>query len=264
MISLSGIHSGVWSQAWGYSGISQPQVSSDAMAVQVSAVGSISTNGAVSSNSHSSETTGANWGENQRPEAAGFVSEIHGQEGVADTEKETSGKENAETQSSESVYGTREFSELSQAEKQLVSELQQRDVRVRNHEMSHLAAAGSLAASGASYDYKKGPDGNKYAVSGEVHIDSSSVPGDPEATLKKMQQVKRAALAPVDPSPQDRRVAAKATAEAAKARAEIMQQKMTSEDSSSSSHRNEHRGMNMYMKGYGSSQEDSHSFSLAV
>ena len=66
-----------------------------------------------------------------------------------------------------------------------------------------------------------GPDGRAYAVAGEVGIDASVIRGDPAATLAKMLQVERAALAPVDPSPQDRRVAALATGRAAEARAEL-------------------------------------------
>ncbi len=142
---------------------------------------------------------------------------IHGDD--AKNTPESSQKENTPP----SVSGTRAFAELSQAEKQLVMELQQTDTRVHNHEMSHLTAAGSLAISGPSYTYQRGPDGQKYAVGGEVHIDSAPVSGDPEATLQKMEQVQRAALAPVDPSSQDRAVAAKAASMAAKARAELAQ-----------------------------------------
>jgi hypothetical protein len=48
----------------------------------------------------------------------------------------------------------------------------------------------------------------------------SEIPGDPEATARKMEQIKRAAMAPVDPSPQDRRVAAEAAQKQAAAIAE--------------------------------------------
>ncbi len=73
---------------------------------------------------------------------------------------------------------------------------------------------------GASFEYQKGPDGKQYAVGGEVSIDTSEVPGDPEATIKKAETVQRAALAPANPSPQDRRVAAEASALKNKAQAE--------------------------------------------
>ncbi|MGD8781495.1 MAG: putative metalloprotease CJM1_0395 family protein [Ignavibacteria bacterium] len=48
---------------------------------------------------------------------------------------------------------------------------------------------------------------------------------DPEATIKKAQQIRRAALAPSEPSSQDRSVANQAAAMEAKARAELMEEK---------------------------------------
>ena len=59
-------------------------------------------------------------------------------------------------------------------------------------------------------------------MAGEVGIDTSKVPGDPEATIEKMERVKAAALAPASPSSQDLRVAASATAAKVKATAELM------------------------------------------
>ena len=110
--------------------------------------------------------------------------------------------------------------ELTDEEQREVQALRRRDREVRAHETAHLAAAGSLARGGPRYEFERGPDGRRYAVGGEVSIDSSPVPGDPEATILKMQQVRRAALAPANPSPQDRRVAAQASQQEARARAE--------------------------------------------
>ena len=45
-----------------------------------------------------------------------------------------------------------------------------------------------------------GPDGQRYAIGGEVPIDLSAVPGNPQATLQKALTIRRAALAPTDPS----------------------------------------------------------------
>ncbi|THB76700.1 MAG: SprA-related family protein [Desulfobacteraceae bacterium] len=111
---------------------------------------------------------------------------------------------------------------LTDAEKQLLEQLKQADTEVRQHEMAHVAAGGALITSGANFTFKKGPDGNNYAVAGEVSIDTSEVPGDPEATLAKMRQVKTAALAPASPSPQDIKVASMATSKAVKAMSELM------------------------------------------
>jgi hypothetical protein len=58
-----------------------------------------------------------------------------------------------------------------------------------------------------------------YAVGGEVKIDISPE-STPEATIRKMQQVRKAALAPAQPSSTDRAVAAQATQIEAQARIE--------------------------------------------
>ncbi|MGH1364112.1 MAG: putative metalloprotease CJM1_0395 family protein [Calditrichia bacterium] len=100
--------------------------------------------------------------------------------------------------------------ELTEEEQQKVAEMKKRDQEVRAHEQAHLAAAGSLAMGGATYEYEVGPDGRRYAVAGSVAIDTEKVPGDPKATLEKAKRIQRAALAPQDPSPQDRKVAAEA------------------------------------------------------
>lgn len=105
-----------------------------------------------------------------------------------------------------------------------ISELQQIDRRVRAHEMAHLLSGDGVVRGGASFTYTRGPDGKNYAVGGEVPIDAS--PGrTPQETLDKARAIERAALAPVDPSPQDRRVAALAQQMAAEASLELAQQK---------------------------------------
>jgi hypothetical protein len=88
---------------------------------------------------------------------------------------------------------------------------------------------GGQYAGAPSYTFKRGPDGQSYAVAGEVPIDTSVIPGDPQATIEKMQQVQRAALAPADPSPQDLKVAAQAAAKANEARGELLQQQTDSD-----------------------------------
>lgn len=108
-----------------------------------------------------------------------------------------------------------------------VEDLKKRDREVRQHELAHMIAGGQYVRGGPTYTYKIGLDGQRYAVGGEVQIDTSEIPDDPEATLKKMQVVERAALAPKDPSGQDYRVAAQARQQEMKARAELAQQKET-------------------------------------
>ncbi|MCH7575664.1 MAG: catalase [Candidatus Marinimicrobia bacterium] len=116
--------------------------------------------------------------------------------------------------------------ELTPEEKQRVAELKAIDQRVRAHEQAHLSAAGGLARSGPSFSYITGPDGRRYAVGGEVQIDTSGVPNDPEATISKAQNIRRAALAPANPSSQDRNVAARATQLEFEARAELAQERV--------------------------------------
>ena len=97
----------------------------------------------------------------------------------------------------------------------------ERDLEVRKHEQAHQMAGGEHAGS-PSYQFSHGPDGKRYATGGEVAIDIGAIPGDPAATLAKMQQVRAAALAPAEPSSQDLSVARAATAKEAQARKELM------------------------------------------
>jgi hypothetical protein len=113
---------------------------------------------------------------------------------------------------------------MSRAELEMVRELQTRENEVQAHEQAHIAAGGRYVQGGASFTYRMGPDGRMYAVGGEVSIDTSPVPGDPQATLDKARQIRRAALAPGEPSAQDLQAAAKASRMAAKARAELRQE----------------------------------------
>lgn len=112
---------------------------------------------------------------------------------------------------------------LTDEEEAVVRDMAGADREVRRHEQAH-AAAGGAHAGAPSYQYEQGPDGKRYAVSGEVSIDTSPVQGDPKATIAKMQQVKAAANAPAQPSGQDRAVSAAATAISQQAQAELRAQ----------------------------------------
>lgn len=127
---------------------------------------------------------------------------------------ESAGKESAEE---------RQKQEQELSEQREIESLKQRDQEVRAHEQAHAAVGGQYAGS-PSYDFQTGPDGRRYAVGGEVSIDIGQEP-TPEQTLRKMQQVKAAALAPAEPSPQDLRVATEATQKAFEARSEITEQR---------------------------------------
>lgn len=114
--------------------------------------------------------------------------------------------------------------DVERAEASQIRELESRDREVRQHERAHAAAAAGIPHSAPSFTYTRGPDGQLYATGGEVQIDTSPVPGDPQATIDKARQIQRAALAPAEPSAQDRAVAARAAAMAAAAQAELQQQ----------------------------------------
>lgn len=90
-----------------------------------------------------------------------------------------------------------------------VAELEQREQEVIAHENAHRAAGGALVR-GGGYEYVQGPDNRRYIAGGDVQIDTSGVSGDPEATMAKAEQIIRAAMAPVEPSAQDLKVAAQA------------------------------------------------------
>jgi len=99
---------------------------------------------------------------------------------------------------------------LSERERRELDELRSTDRRVRQHEEAHRAAAGPLFRGGPTYELRTGPDGKMYAVAGSVRIDTS--PGrTPEETVRKAAAIRRAALAPMDPSSTDRAIAAKAS-----------------------------------------------------
>ena len=119
--------------------------------------------------------------------------------------------------------------QLTSEEEDQVKKLADRDREVRAHEQAHVAAAGPYLRGGPTYTYQKGPDGKRYAIGGEVQIDTSPVPDDPEATIRKAQVVRAAALAPAEPSAQDRAVASAATKMQQQAQAELsrIQQQQT-------------------------------------
>ncbi len=163
-------------------------------------------------------------------------SETKGEQGTETGSRSiASGKLQEESQSADSKMkdsseksekkSTTAQSDLSDEEQQQLQELKARDLEVRAHEAAHLAAAGQYAQGGPSFTYQTGPDGKKYAIGGEVSIDSGPISGDPQATIQKAQQVRAAALAPASPSSQDQKVAAAASRMEADARIQLSRQK---------------------------------------
>ena len=143
------------------------------------------------------------------------------------------------TQNNDKNAGQKNIGELSLEEQRIVTELQAADTNVRAHEAAHMAAGGGLT-SPASYTYERGPDNKMYAVAGEVGI-STGEGNTPQESLNKAQTIRRAALAPADPSPQDLKVAAQAASMEMSARAQIMQEKMA-QNSQNTNNSNETSG----------------------
>ncbi|HKL78380.1 MAG TPA: putative metalloprotease CJM1_0395 family protein [Gammaproteobacteria bacterium] len=144
-------------------------------------------------------------------------------EAQKDQTQKTNGPAGGETAKRSGEAGAKDKAEGPSGENQQMRKLKTRDREVRMHEQAHLAAGGKHTQGGANFQYQRGPDGQLYAVGGEVQIDTAKVPGDPQATLEKAETIRRAALAPAEPSAQDMQVAAKARAMAAEARAELRQ-----------------------------------------
>ncbi len=112
--------------------------------------------------------------------------------------------------------------EMTPDEKAVLAQLQQTDTEVRTHEAAHMAAGAGLTK-GVSYTFEKGPDNQMYAVAGEVGIDTSPS-NTPSETIAKAQQIRRAALAPSNPSSADLQVAASASQMEQAAKAELAAQ----------------------------------------
>ncbi len=156
-------------------------------------------------------------------------------------------KETSDPRQGDSAQDSRRQEEASRQEQQqdldIIRQLSLRENEVHAHEQAHSSVGGQYAGS-AQYSYQRGPDGVNYAVGGEVSIDVGVISGDPRATLEKMQIVQRAALAPADPSSQDRRVAALASQQANQARAEIVSESRVSNGNTGSDDKDDSRVRN--------------------
>ncbi len=140
-----------------------------------------------------------------------------------------------------SVSEQKESEKTEQEKQSKLQQIKNRDREVRTHEQAHLSTAGAFATSGASFSFTKGSDGGSYATGGEVSIDTSPVKGDPAATIRKADIIRRAALAPASPSSQDQLVASKATAMAEKARAELFKKTQEVDDQKTTNHSTDSR-----------------------
>ena len=150
----------------------------------------------------------------ERPQSnQGSAAQVTGdsQQQFNDASEESAGKEDARERQQE------------QAEQRQLESMKERDQEVRTHEQAHATIGGQYAGS-PQYDFQRGPDGQRYAIDGEVSIDVSTE-NTPQQTIRKMQQVRAAALAPAEPSPQDLQVAAEASRIAFEARSKLAEER---------------------------------------
>ena len=157
--------------------------------------------------------------------------DLNGQSVAQESEDETSSDTTPEN---EEAVPEKESAEekgpdgLTEEERKEVERLRRRDQEVRTHEQAHKSAGGPYAGQ-VTFETVRGPDGRSYAVGGEVKIDTGEIPNNPQATIRKLETVKRAALAPAQPSSQDRQVAAQADGKIRQARQELREQKAAEE-----------------------------------
>ena len=77
------------------------------------------------------------------------------------------------------------------------------DAEIRSHEQIHASIGHTTTP--ISYTYQQGPDGKMYAVGGSVRLDTS-IPEDPKAAAFKLDQIQKAASAPMDSSSADNQI----------------------------------------------------------
>jgi hypothetical protein len=128
---------------------------------------------------------------------------------ASEINRATSGAASAELGNTPSDEQSQKQAE-EEAKQEEVAALKERDQEVRRHENAHKSVLGQHAAGGIQYELTTGPDGGQYAVGGSVPVDLSEEE-EPEETIAKAQTIKRAALAPAEPSSADRSVAAQAS-----------------------------------------------------
>ena len=106
--------------------------------------------------------------------------------------------------------------------KKQIDELKRTEQEVITHEQAHKAAGPDVTGA-VSYPYSTGPDDQRYIVGGEVPIQMKEG-STHEETIRILETVQRAALAPAEPSPQDLRVAASAAAQIQQTRSEMLKE----------------------------------------
>lgn len=103
--------------------------------------------------------------------------------------------------------------------KQEIKDLMTTEREVVAHEQAHKAVGAGVTGP-ISYTQEQGPDDQLYITGGEVSIQAPPT-NSLDEKLQVLEKVRQAALAPANPSPQDLRVAASATAQIQAVRSEL-------------------------------------------
>ena len=101
----------------------------------------------------------------------------------------------------EQTQNTKNYDEQDFA--RVLEKFKRTDAEIRSHEQIHASIGHTTAP--ISYTYQQGPDGKMYAVGGSVRLDTS-MPEDPKAAAFKLDQIQRAASAPMDSSAADNQI----------------------------------------------------------
>lgn len=144
-------------------------------------------------------------------------------------------KKNASGESTKSADSDDKKTEEEKKKEEASQKYKKIEEEVKAHERAHKMAGGSLVRGATSFTYVVADDGKRYISAGEVKIDMSIDPNKPEESIRQLQQVQRAALAPSDPSGQDRAVAAEANSKEAQLRAQMIKDKSATSNTKSNS-----------------------------
>lgn len=131
------------------------------------------------------------------------------------------------------VAKERETNAPDSKEQKAVEDLKRRDKEVRAHESAHGGDPRLVKIGAAQFDYTIGPDGKAYATGGRVTLSTGNA-RTPEEALSKAEALKKAAMAPGEPSSKDFQALNSAVAMEFEARNQIYRDKNQKDEKNSS------------------------------
>ena len=140
-------------------------------------------------------------------------------------------EEEEEDAEEETVIST-SILETDEEDEEEIAELEEQDEEVKTEQSKQLSAVGQYAT-GVVYEYEVGPDGEIYAVDGHVSVDTSSIEGDPKASIQKARALKAAMMSGSEFSSSEAAVVQEASQMEAEAMAEIAAENSKASESAS-------------------------------